>query len=145
MTNRDPSVVSNAMRKVRWKDTTAELLLRKRLWAEGVRYRLGSKLPGRPDLVFPRQRLTIFVDGDFWHGRQWQTRGFESLEAQMSRVHGSAYWIKKLKRNMQRDQDVNTRLADMGWTVLRLWESDINTDLDQAVSLVLSALCSSAA
>jgi DNA mismatch endonuclease (patch repair protein) len=74
--------------------------------------------------------VAVFVDGDFWHGKQWKSRGFDSLEQQMSRVNGSQYWIKKLSRNIERDIEVNQKLADLGWQVVRVWESDIRSDLD---------------
>ena len=96
---RPRQVVSKAMRAVKGKDTAPELALRKALWAHGFRYRLHKKsLPGKPDLVFASRRVTLFIDGDYWHGRQWKKRGFVSLEAQMSRVNNSEYWIKKIGR-----------------------------------------------
>ena len=78
----------------------------------------------------------MFVDGDFWHGRQWAARGFPSLSAQMSRVNSGDYWVTKIERNCQRDERVNRTLKDLNWTVLRIWESQIRTDLQSVASLV---------
>lgn len=131
MSARSTELVSSVMRKVRSTETAPEKSLRKALWHLGLRYRLyGSKLPGKPDIVFGGKRLAIFVDGDFWHGRQWETRGFTSLEGQMSRVHGAEYWIRKISRNMERDTQVNNDLHRLGWRVYRVWESRLKKDLD---------------
>src|SRR5687768_16254502 len=73
----------------RRQDTTPEILLRKALWAAGVRYRLhGTRLPGRPDLVIARYRLVVFCDGDFWHGRHWQRRKQRLLSG-----WNAPYWV----------------------------------------------------
>ncbi|MGE5596039.1 MAG: very short patch repair endonuclease [Hyphomicrobiales bacterium] len=136
-TRRDPEVVSRAMRSVRHRDTTPERLLRSALWRRGLRFRLRSNLPGKPDIVFPGPRVAVFVDGDFWHGRQWLTRGFASLEAQMERVHGAEYWVPKLKRTIARDKATTERLRRDGWAVVRLWESDVKRDPSQAADEVV--------
>lgn len=128
------------MARVRAKNTGPELALRHRLWAAGYRFRLHTRLPGKPDLVFPKYRTVVFVDGDFWHGRQWQLRGFKSLDDQMARVHGSEYWIAKLKRNVARDRWVDDQLRNLGWKVVRVWESDIATSVDAVASHVDAAL-----
>jgi DNA mismatch endonuclease (patch repair protein) len=79
-------------------------------------------------MVFPRSRLAVFVDGDFWHGNQWRRRGFASLDEQFKESPSRSYWIPKIKRNVERDAQVNDRLQELGWRVLRLWESDICAD-----------------
>ena len=123
---RPPEVVSKAMRAVKSRNTTPEITLRKALWAIGYRYRLHDKtLPGKPDLVLKSRRAVVFIDGDFWHGRQWKKRGFDSLEDQMSRVRNSSYWIKKIKRNMERDKTNRSALRKQGWKVICVWESDL--------------------
>ncbi|MBI4580256.1 MAG: very short patch repair endonuclease [Planctomycetes bacterium] len=123
---RAKQTTSRIMAAVRNRDSTAELAIRSRLWANGLRYRLRTKLPGKPDIVFPTQRIAIFVDGDFWHGHAWQTRGLPSLEAQFpSRTD---WWMAKISRNMERDREVNEQLRAGGWTVLRYWESDVLGD-----------------
>jgi DNA mismatch endonuclease (patch repair protein) len=103
------------------KGTLAEMLLRRQLWARGLRYRLHSRdLPGKPDLVFRRQRLLVFVDGDFWHGRDWPSR-MEKLK----RGTNPDYWIAKIAYNMERDLVHNDQLRESGWAVVRLWETDV--------------------
>ena len=143
MARRDPAVVSKAMRATRSHDTAPELILRRRLWRLGHRYRLRSSILGRPDLVFASARVAVFVDGDFWHGKQWKTRRFESLEAQMSRVNNSEYWISKIKRNVSRDDMVTEELTAGGWTVIRIWESDLRENPNAGVAAVQAALAGS--
>ena len=92
----------------------------------GLRYRVRSKLPGKPDIVFLRQRLAVFIDGDFWHGNAWRVRGLQSFDQQF--VNRSKWWIAKITRNIERDDEVNRMLLDLGWTVLRFWESQTLAD-----------------
>jgi len=114
------------MSRVRSRDTVAELAIRQRLWAMSLRYRVRTNLPGRPDIVFPRQKIAIFIDGDFWHGNAWRVRELPSFEAQF--VNRSQWWIDKIRRNMARDEDVNRQLRELGWRVERVWESDVLAD-----------------
>lgn len=142
MSRRAPSAVSAAMRQVRSKNTSPEIILRKPLWAKGLRYRLHSKdLPGHPDLVFSAARVAVFVDGDFWHGNQWKLRGLSCLDEQFHGTPNAAtYWIPKIRRTMQRDIDTNEHLAHMGWTVIRCWESEISADIDLCVDRIERAV-----
>ena len=129
------------MRAVKGAHTSPELALRRALWERGYRYRLHyKKLPGKPDLVFVSRRVAVFIDGDYWHGRQWKKRGFASLEAQMSRVNNPEYWVKKIRGNMERDKRVNRELRKNGWIVVRVWESDVNKRLDVTLRKVIRAL-----
>lgn len=123
------------MRSVRSRNTTPERALRRALWRRGFRYRLQPRtdLPGKPDIVLPRHRVAIFVDGDFWHGRQWRARGFSSLEEAFAGVSNSDYWVRKIRRNMTRDRQVSRELRAEGWHVFRVWESTISKDA-QAVA-----------
>ncbi|HYO71325.1 MAG TPA: very short patch repair endonuclease [Archangium sp.] len=106
--------------------TRCELLLRKALWQRGWRYRVdASNLPGRPDIVFHRLKVAIFVDGDFWHGRSLDQR-----IAKLARGHNAPYWVAKIKANVERDQRNTRALEVAGWKVLRLWETDIKSDVD---------------
>src|SRR5262245_28691803 len=101
---RDPAVTSKIMAAVRSRDTQPEIWLRKNLRASGLKFRLYvADLPGCPDIVFPSARVAVFVDGDFWHGRQWRLRGLSSLSRQFTRSSNRAYWIRKITRNMERD------------------------------------------
>jgi DNA mismatch endonuclease (patch repair protein) len=114
------------------RDTRPELLLRRRLWAMGLRYRLHLKgLPGRPDLVFPGAKVAIFVDGDFWHGRNWPER-----KARLASGHNAAYWQAKIEYNMVRDAENTDLLRAGGWRVLRIWEGDIRSDPDAAARAI---------
>jgi DNA mismatch endonuclease (patch repair protein) len=123
------------MRRVRAKDTSPELALRRALWRRGLRFRVhDTALPGKPDIVFRRAKLAVFVDGDFWHGRQWLDRGFASLEEQMSRVNRPEYWIPKLARNLERDRATNEALRGEGWRVHRVWESQLRESADDVAA-----------
>ena len=131
---------SKAKRGNRGKNTTPELVLRRTLWRHGVRYRLDSDLPGKPDLVLRRKRIVVFCDGDFWHGRNWKTQ-----RAQLRRRANSTYWIAKISYNRTRDKRLNRLLQAKGWTVIRLWETDIHANAERAARLVLAALRQSTA
>lgn len=116
--------------------TRCELALRRALWVAGCRYRKNvPDLPGRPDIVFPGAQVAVFCDGDFWHGRDWETR-----REKLSRGANAAYWLAKIRRNMERDQQNTRHLQSLGWTVLRLWESQIREDLSGTVQVVASAV-----
>ncbi len=122
-------------------DTRCEVMLRRALWAAGCRYRKNvQELPGRPDMVFPRARIAVFCDGDFWHGRDWESR-----RQKLSRGTNSEYWLAKIQRNMERDRQNDRRLQEMGWTVLRFWESQIQSDVAAIARIVLNLLQGEAA
>lgn len=121
---------SRTMSKIRGKDTKPELLLRKALWAKGYRYRVHYKnVTGKPDITITKHRLAIFVDGKFWHGHDWQ-------EKKKQIKSNAGFWIPKIERNMQRDQEVTLRLEAEGWTVIRLWEDFILRDLAACVKTI---------
>jgi DNA mismatch endonuclease, patch repair protein len=102
-------------------NTRCELALRRELWRRGFRYRLHVPgLPGRPDIVFPRHRLAIFCDGDFWHGRDLERR-----LAKLAKGHNGTYWVAKVQRNVARDRENDGALEAAGWTVVRFWETDV--------------------
>ena len=126
------------MRRVRSVGTTPEVELRKALWAQGLRYRISpSSLPGKPDIVLPKFKLAIFVDGDFWHGGQWKKRNLRQLEDQFRFTANRDYWLQKIRRNMHRDCITTAQLQGQGWVVLRFWESEIRTDLEGCVRTTL--------
>jgi len=125
---RDPQITHKIMSAVKSKDTRPELALRKALWHHGLRFRVNYKnLPGKPDIVFTRAKIAIFCDGDYWHGHNWALRGHKDLDEELS--YYSEFWADKIRRNSQRDEDVNRQLAQRGWTVIRVWESDIIKDM----------------
>jgi DNA mismatch endonuclease (patch repair protein) len=118
------------MRRVRAKDTKPELLLRRGLHARGKRYRLHVKgLPGKPDVVFPRQRLAIFVHGCFWHRHE------NCIQASNPKSNRE-YWAPKLVRNVARDKAHCDALAAMGFRTIVLWECEIEADPAEAVVTV---------
>ena len=129
------------MSQVRSRDTRPELVLRRAVHARGGRFRLhGADVPGRPDLVVRSRKVAVFVDGDLWHGNpaEWQRRGRDSLAAMFPTR--TSWWVSKIERNMARDREVNQKLTEQGWRVLRLWASDILVDPDQAADRVLTLL-----
>ncbi len=106
---------SELMSRVRQSGTTPEVRLRKRLHAMGLRYALNSKLlPGRPDLVFPRHRVAVFVHGCFWHGH--------SCRAGRSSSTNQDYWLQKIAENKVRDERKKAELLELGWRVMTVWE-----------------------
>jgi DNA (cytosine-5)-methyltransferase 1 len=140
-TRRTKEEISAIMRKVSSKNTAPEVLLRKALWAKGLRYRISpEELPGKPDVVLPAHGLAVFIDGDLWHGNQWVRRGLTSLEEQFRETKSREYWLKKIRRNMERDCRVTSSLMSKGWTVIRFWESRINEDVEGCVREILDAV-----
>ena len=120
----------------RRQNTAPELLLRKALWSAGIRYRLHVKhLPGCPDLVIAAARVAIFCDGDFWHGRHWRRRK-EKLEAGWN----AEYWVRKIASNRRRDRLVTRQLRQLGWRVVRVWESDVRGNSELVASRILKIL-----
>ena len=115
---------SKALSGSKSSDTGCERLLRSKLWRLGLRFRKNvADLPGKPDVVFPRQRIVVFCDGDFWHGRDWAKR-----RRKLERGSNAEYWVAKIGSNRARDRRHSRELQKQGWTVLRLWESDILSD-----------------
>ena len=112
---------SYCMSQIKGRDTKPEVCLRRALWATGLRYRLNLKIPGRPDLVFPRPKVAVFVDGCFWHACP--------IHCQLP-ASNAPFWQKKLKANARRDREVNRQLEELGWLVIRIWEHEIKEDLD---------------
>ena len=120
---------SKTMSKIRGKNSKPEMLLRKALWAKNVRFRLHrNDLIGKPDLLIEKYKLAIFVDGDFWHGYQWQQKKPKANQT---------FWIPKIERNIQRDQFVNQKLTELGYTVMRFWEHEVKTNLNACINQVL--------
>ena len=124
MDNLTPAQRHRNMQRIKSSDTKPEIMLRKALWHKGVRYRKNvSSLPGKPDIVLTRQKIAIFVDGDFWHARSGEKNPGGQVKSNKD------YWQKKLARNVERDREVTDALTEEGWLVLRFWETDIKKDL----------------
>lgn len=114
----DAATRSRMMAGIQGKNTRPELFLRKALHAMGFRYRLGGKgLPGKPDIVFPRRRVVIFVHGCFWHMHECKYFKWPATNPQ--------FWHEKLDGNVQRDRRVAVELQSRGWTVLTVWECEL--------------------
>ena len=98
------------MQHIRGKDTTIEVILRKALWARGYRYRKNYKgIPGSPDIVLTKYKIAIFCDGEFFHRKDW-----EILKPRLEKSNNNEFWINKISRNRQRDDEVNKKLLFMG-------------------------------
>ena len=120
------------MKNIKGKDTKIEVLLRKALWHKGYRYRKNyKKLEGKPDIVLTKYKIAIFCDGEFFHGKDW-----EKLRDRLKRGDNGEFWIKKIARNMEHDNDINKRLEFDGWTVLRFWGNDIKRNPEECVKTV---------
>ncbi|WP_298587313.1 very short patch repair endonuclease [uncultured Selenomonas sp.] len=127
-----PESRRKAMQSVKSCDTKPEILLRKTLWHKGLRYRKNWRaLPGTPDIALTRQKIAVFVDGDFWHARGHEENPGEQIASRQE------YWRKKLSRNVERDKEVADALTQLGWLVLRFWESDIKADVEACANVIL--------
>ena len=121
------------MQHIRSKDTTIEIRLRTALWHEGIRYRKNYKaLPGKPDIAITRWKIAVFCDSSFFHGRDYENRKPVGTNFE--------YWDKKIRRNMERDREVEQELRAMDWTVIRFWDVDIKKNLDGCVQTVKEAV-----
>jgi DNA mismatch endonuclease (patch repair protein) len=124
----NPEQRHKCMSHIRSKNTSIEILLRKALWHEGIRYRKDySKLPGKPDIAITKYKIAIFCDGELWHGKDWKTKK-EKIKTNRD------YWIPKIERNMERDIENEKKLENMGWTVIRFWGKEIKKYLMECVN-----------
>jgi DNA mismatch endonuclease (patch repair protein) len=120
------------MSRIRKTDTRPELIIRRLSFARGLRYRKHhSGLPGNPDLVFTSARVVVFVDGDFWHG--WQLTRWEGKLS-------TEYWKNKIRGNRERDRRNRRRLRAHGWTVISIWEHEVERDPDRCVNRIERAV-----
>ena len=116
------------MQHIHSKDTKIEIILRKALWQKGYRYRKNCKdIPGKP--------IAIFCDGEFFHGKDW-----EVLKPRLEKSNNGEYWISKISRNRERDDEINKKLLFAGWTVIRFWGNDIKKNTDECVRVVEEAV-----
>jgi len=127
---KQPISRSENMRRIKSKDTTIEILLRKELWKRGLRYRKNVKdIYGKPDIVFKGKKLAIFTDSEFWHGKQL-------LEGKYIPKTNTEFWVNKITRNIERDKEVNKKLESEGWIILRFWEIDIRKNVSECADIV---------
>ena len=116
------------MSNVKLKGGRAETLLAKALWRHGYRYRKNDKrLPGSPDIAIVKYHIAIFIDGEFWHGKDWRSR-------KMRLKRNREYWIKKIEENMARDIRDDRLLMQAGWTPIHYWEKEVIKDLPACVA-----------
>lgn len=136
MDNLTPEQRKKNMRNIRAKDTDIEKLLRKALWDKGYRYRKNyDKLPGKPDIALTKYKIAIFCDGEFFHGKDW-----EKQKSRLEKSKNSEYWIKKISRNRERDDEINKKLMFEDWTVIRFWGRDIKKHIDECVKVIEEAI-----
>ena len=120
------------MSKIRGKDTSIELTLRKALWSKGYHYRKNYKdVPGRPDIALTKYKIAIFCDGEFFHGKDW-----EILKPRLEKGKNPDYWIPKIERNMERDLEKDKELLFYGWTVIHFWGKDILKNPEECVRVI---------
>ncbi len=120
------------MQHIRSNNTKIEIILRKALWHRGYRYRINYKeLPGKPDIVLTKYKIAIFCDGEFFHGKDW-----EVLKPRLEKGDNGSFWISKISRNRERDDEINKRLLFMGWTVIRFWGNDIKKNTDECIRVI---------
>lgn len=121
MTNTKEQISLN-MKHNKSKDTKPELLLRKELWKRGLRYRKNYKsVCGKPDIVFLKAKIAVFVDGKMWHGFDWEHQKYDFKS-------NCDFWIPKIERNIERDKTVTQELKEQGWQVIRFWDFEVKKD-----------------
>ena len=118
------------MRAIKATGTKDEVRLAKALWHLGYRYRKNDKsVFGKPDLTFKNHKVAIFVDSEFFHGKDWET---QKLRIQSNQE----FWHKKIGRNIERDKEVNDYLTNNGWTVLRFWSKEVKNNLWKCINRI---------
>ena len=129
--NLTPEQRSYCMSRIKSKDTRLEVRVRSELHRRGFRFRKHVKdLPGKPDVVFTRVKVAVFIDGDFWHGYR-----FPSWEHKVT-----DFWKKKISKNRERDAKKHRMLRAMGWRVVRLWQHEIEKDLGASINRIVSTV-----
>lgn len=131
MDRHTPEQRSKNMRAIKSKGTKDEVRLAKALWHLGYRYRKNDKTVfGKPDITFKKYKVAVFVDSEFFHGKDWET--------EKQRIKSNQeFWNNKIERNMERDIEVNEQLSANGWIVLRFWSSEIEKNLDECIEKIV--------
>ncbi len=129
--NLTPEQRSYCMSRIKGKDTGLEMRVRSELHRRGFRFRKHVKeLPGKPDVVFTKAKVAVFIDGDFWHGYR-----FPAWEHKVS-----DFWKQKINKNRERDRRNHRKLKEMGWTVIRLWQHDLERDFQECIEKIIAAV-----
>ena len=124
-----PEQRSRCMAAIKGKDTKPEMIVRKYLFSRGLRFRVQvRKLPGTPDIVLPKYKTAIFVNGCFWHGHE----GCKYFRLPKSNVE---FWKEKIERNIERDKESMQALFDLGWKVVRVWECELRNKANREETL----------
>ncbi|HLD23409.1 MAG TPA: very short patch repair endonuclease [Sulfuricurvum sp.] len=124
---------SENMSRIKSKGTSIEVALGKSMWSAGLRYRKNDKtVIGKPDFVFKKKKVAIFCDSEFWHGKKY-------LNGEKFKTN-TAFWEKKIMRNIERDKEVNETLKSNGWIVVRFWGESIKKDINGCLNRVLEVL-----
>lgn len=130
--NLTPEQRKKNMQHIKSKDTKIEVKLRKALWERGFRYRKNyAVLPGKPDIALTQYKIAVFCDSEFFHGKDW-----EVLKPRLEKSQNSEYWLKKISRNIERDDEVDKKLLFEGWTVIRFWGKDILKNTEECVRVI---------
>jgi DNA mismatch endonuclease (patch repair protein) len=120
------------MSQIKGKNTKPELEIRKLLFSKGIRgYRISSDLIGKPDIIFPKYKIAIFIDGCFWH---------KCMKCFKEPQTNKQFWKNKIDSNVNRDKKINKELTDDGWTVIRFWEHEIKKNIDKCVNNIIQEL-----
>lgn len=129
--NLTPKQRSYCMSRIKGKDTRPEMKVRSALHKKGLRFRKHVKdLPGKPDIVFRKAKVAVFIDGDFWHGYR-----FPAWEDKVS-----DFWKKKITGNRKRDVRNHRKLRSKGWKVIRLWQHEVERDFETCIDRIVGLL-----
>jgi DNA mismatch endonuclease (patch repair protein) len=122
------------MQAIKSKNTKMEVLLAKSLWKLGYRYRKNNKnVFGKPDITFKKYKIAVFVDGEYFHGKDWENEKFRIKT-------NRDFWWKKIEENIKRDQQVNQQLMLEGWKVIRFWSKEVRKNLELCILRIEEAL-----
>lgn len=125
---------SENMSRIRGKDTSIEILLRKALWSKNIRYRKNCKdVYGKPDICFKGKKVAVFCDSEYWHGKYLQ-------EGRYIPKTNTEFWVNKIQSNIDRDFKVNEELQSQGWTVIRFWGEEISKNIEACVEKIQEVL-----
>lgn len=133
MDNKNAEQRSRNMAAIRSTGTKDEILLGKALWQSGLRYRKNNKtVYGKPDFTFKKYKVAVFVDSEFFHGKDWETRKRPQTN--------DDFWFKKITWNIEGDSEVNLYFKNNGWIVVRFWSKEIRKNTDQCINIIKSEL-----
>ncbi len=122
------------MQAVKSKGSKIEIVLGKALWKKGIRYRKNVKnIFGKPDIAIKKYKVAVFCDSEFWHGKDWSQKKSEIKS-------NKKFWYNKIERSIERDKEVNIKLNEEGWIVIRFWEKEILKESEKCVQIVIDAV-----